>query len=269
MRNLLNFPIDVMVMVRRKGSTCILWGMVVLGLFLTIGPFPPIVMADSPKKISSHRPMQSISPQRFHRELVSYLKRQVASPKIHIKTRLLSPTKPVLVPAGKASLHVVPGPLGGRTGRRAFRVGIHIDNRLTKTVNVIEDIQAESAVILPVRWIKAKDIIKRGDVITQKRSLSSLQQDVIFHSDDAVGKKALRALSPNQPIQQSHLAFPSIIKKGDRVIIEARQGGLVVQTVGIAKASGEKGKTIPVENQQSHREVLGRIVDPGLVEVRF
>ena len=265
----MNFPIDVFVIALKKGSVCISWGMVVFGLFLTIGLFPPIAMADSPPKISSDRSMQSISPQRFHRELVNYLKRQVASPKIHMKTRLLSPAKPVLVPAGKTSLHVVPGPLGGRTGRRAFRVGIHVDNRLAKTVNVIEDIQAESMVILPVRWIKARDIIQRGDVITQKRSLSSLQPDVIFHPGDAVGKKALRALAPNQPIQQSHLAYPPIIKKGDRVIIEVRQGGLVVQTVGIAKASGEKGKTIPVENQQSHREVLGRIVDPGLVEVRF
>ena len=60
-----------------------------------------------------------------------------------------------------------------------------------------------------------------------------------------------------------------MIQKGDRVMIEVRGDGLLVQTVGIAKAAGKKGETIPVKNQTSGREVLGTVLASGLVEVGF
>ncbi len=85
----------------------------------------------------------------------------------------------------------------------------------------------------------------------------------------AIGKKAVRHLSPNLPIQQPYLTDPPVIHKGDRVVLEVRQSGLVVRTVGIAKDSGEPGKTIAVKNQTSGREVIGQVVNAGLVKVLF
>ena len=62
---------------------------------------------------------------------------------------------------------------------------------------------------------------------------------------------------------------PPIVHKGDRVMIEFRQGGLLVQTVGLAKAAGKSGEAIPVQNKSSGREVIGTILRAGLVEVGF
>jgi flagella basal body P-ring formation protein FlgA len=53
------------------------------------------------------------------------------------------------------------------------------------------------------------------------------------------------------------------------VLIEVRSGGLLVQTVGLAKAAGKAGETILVQNQASGREVLGTVMATGLVEVGF
>ena len=85
----------------------------------------------------------------------------------------------------------------------------------------------------------------------------------------AIGKKAVRHLSPNLPIQRPYLTEPPVIHKGDRVVLEVRQSGLIVRTVGIAKDSGEPGKTIAVKNQSSGREVIGQVVNSGLVRVLF
>ena len=60
-----------------------------------------------------------------------------------------------------------------------------------------------------------------------------------------------------------------MIRKGDRVILEARRGGLVVQAEGLAKAAGKSGEMIPVKNRKSGREVLGTVLAEGLVEVLF
>ncbi len=247
---------------KRRSSLSIL---IVLGISLVFCG----MSLGAAKKVLGKPSMQSVMTSILHKELVQYLQQQVPSSGIRLETRLVSPTKPVVVPRGKLSLKVVPSPLSGRTGRRVFRIEMYVDNRLAKTVNVIEEIQAVSLVVLPVRWIKAHDIIEPSDVKIEKRHLTSLHEDIIFHKSQAVGKKAQRSLSPNQPIQRSFLTLPPIIHKGDRVIIKARSGGLLVQTTGIAKASGGKGKTISVENLQSHRKVLGRIVAPGMVEVTF
>ena len=52
-------------------------------------------------------------------------------------------------------------------------------------------------------------------------------------------------------------------------MMEIRLGGLLVQTIGVAKAAGKSGDTILVQNQNSGREVIGTILSAGLVEVGF
>ena len=97
----------------------------------------------------------------------------------------------------------------------------------------------------------------------------SLTHDFILNQDDVIGKQVLRPLPPRQPIRKIMIDDPPIVHKGDRVIIEIRLGGLLVQTVGLAKATGKSGDTIPVQNKNSGREVLGTILGAGLVEVGF
>jgi flagella basal body P-ring formation protein FlgA len=63
--------------------------------------------------------------------------------------------------------------------------------------------------------------------------------------------------------------LPLIVKKGDRVLIEARRGGLSIQTYGITKASGQVGQTIMVANLDSGRELRAKVVAPSLVQVDF
>ena len=60
--------------------------------------------------------------------------------------------------------------------------------------------------------------------------------------------------------------FPAI---GDRVMIEARQGNLSIQTVGVTKSHGEMGQTITVSNVDSGKELRATVVAPGVVRVTF
>ena len=62
---------------------------------------------------------------------------------------------------------------------------------------------------------------------------------------------------------------PPVIHKGDRVMIEVKGKGLLVQAVGMAKSAGRAGDTIPVLNQTSGREILGMVMTAGVVEVPF
>lgn len=212
---------------------------------------------------------QSVTPERLRQALVRQLERQFPMDRIELSVRILFPKQGVSVPKGPLVIQVPLDTLDGRTGRRVFRVGLSVNSRFVRMINVVVEVTAQAKVLSPVRWIKAREILTAGDVALTWIALPSLHHDFLDRKDEAVGKKAVRLLRPHAPIRHSFLTLPPVIHKGDRVLIEARHGGLLVQTVGIAKASGQPGALIPVENQRSGREILGRVLASGVVEVQF
>ncbi len=205
----------------------------------------------------------------FERAIFSALIRRYGRPHHRVSVRVLFPKNPLIVPTGRLHLEVEKIAGGARTGRRSFRVGLFINGQFIKTVSIVGEVKAQATVVTPVRWIKPKEVVVAEDVTVLTVDVPSLTHDFVLDLNDVIGKEVLRPLPPSQPIRKIVLDDPPIIRKGDRVMLEVRQGGLLVQTVGLAKATGKFGETIPVKNQNSGREVVGRIMGSGLVEVGF
>jgi flagella basal body P-ring formation protein FlgA len=212
---------------------------------------------------------QAIAAQGFERAIYSALTRQYGRPHHRMSVRIIFPKKPLTVQPGKLHLEVEKLTGGARTGRRSFRVGLFINGQFIKTINVVGEVKVQVPVTTPVRWIKPKEVVTAKDVMTMIVDVPSLTHDFILNQDDVIGKQVLRPLPPRKPIRKNMLDDPPIVHKGDRVMIEVRQGGLLVQAVGLAKADGKSGDTIPVQNKNSGREVIGTILSGGLVEVGF
>jgi len=87
--------------------------------------------------------------------------------------------------------------------------------------------------------------------------------------DQALGATLKTALAAGAPLRERSLAQSFLVRNGDIVILIARQGNLNVTTPGEAKADGALGDIITVMNQSSKKNVRGRIVGPGRVEVVF
>jgi len=212
---------------------------------------------------------QSVAVQDFERAIFSAFTRQYGRPHHRLSVRVLFPKTSLTVAAGKLHLEVEKLAGGARMGRRAFRVRLFINGQFIKTVSIVGEVKAQATVVTPVRWIKPKEVVVAEDVTAMIVDVPSLTHDFVLDPKDVIGKEVLRPLPPRRPIRKTVLDDPPIIRKGDRVRLEVRQGGLVVQTVGLAKATGKLGDTIPVKNQNSGREVVGRIMGSGLVEVGF
>jgi flagella basal body P-ring formation protein FlgA len=218
---------------------------------------------------SGTRGEQSIAVTDFEQAVYSALTRQYGRPQHRVSVRILFPNKPLKVQAGTRHLEVEELAGGARTGRRAFRVGVFIDRQYIKTINVVGEVRAQATVTAPTRWIKPREVMIAEDVTTMTVDVPSLTHDFILHPDEVIGKQVLRPLPPRQPIRKVMLDDPPVVRKGDRVMIEARRGGLLVQAVGLANAAGKSGDTISVKNTSSGREVIGTILSAGLVEVGF
>jgi len=212
---------------------------------------------------------QKVLPEQLRRALMRRFRQDFRSWPVNVTVRMIYPGKALMVPKGALTIQVANRHSHFRAGRRAFRLELRIGPRLVKTVNTVAEVTAQAHVVTPTHWVKPSEVLHRQDVTMETVSLRSLDHEYVFQEREAIGKRAVRPLAPHHPIQAAFLALPPVINKGDRVRIEARQGGLLIQTLGKAKASGELGKAIPVLNQDSGREILGTIVGPGLVKVSF
>jgi flagellar basal body P-ring formation protein FlgA len=234
------------------------------------GTVEGLAWADGPISSTSSRPeSQSVEVKEYEQVIVAELARRYGRPHHQVSFRVLFPNQKVEVPNGNLHLQVSEWSGGGRTGRRAFRVGVFVNKQFIKTVNVVGEVKAQTEVVAPIRWLKPKDVVSVDDLAPMIVDVPSLTHDFVLNFEEVIGKQVLRPLPPSQPIRKIMLDHPPVIHKGDRVMIEVRRGGLLVQTVGLAKASGKAGETIPVQNQTSGRDVLGTVKAVGLVEVGF
>ncbi len=245
-----------------------MFSLVISGV-LGVTTLTPVDVSLAKSKEKKSLQTQVITIPQLHQRIMEELRERIESQDLKLSVKVLFPKTPIEVPKGQVVLEIPPDRFGNLTGRRAFRVQVSVDSQLIKTVSVVTSVTARAEVMTPVRWIKFHEVLQANDLVKTSVNLRTLNQDVIMQPDDLIGKQATRSLAPYQPIRPSYVTDPPLVHKGDRVMIEVRRGGLFVQTIGVAKASGQSGELIPVTNQTSGRDILGTVLAAGVVEVRF
>ncbi len=115
--------------------------------------------------------------------------------------------------------------------------------------------------------------LERGDIITEddlslkRMNTSTAGGGFIKNPSRLIGMQLKRRMNEGQALHQRHVKKAQIVKKGDRVVLEAGTQNLSVVTAGKALASGTIGQQIPVRNTRSNRIVEAKIVAPGRVKV--
>lgn len=186
-----------------------------------------------------------------------------------VQVTVLEPADPVMVPGGRVKLHIIPRPMEEGPGRRVFHVEATANGKPRKTIQVVADIAAMIDAVVVTRFLKADELIEAGDLKTVELRVHQLNHPFITDEGEVVGKSASRPLPPDMPLRPAFVKRPSVVKKGDRVLIEARRGGLSIRTYGVTKSSGQVGQTVMVANLDSGRELRAKVVAPSLVEVEF
>ena len=74
---------------------------------------------------------------------------------------------------------------------------------------------------------------------------------------------------PQAAVETQAADSPILVKPRDLVKIVARLGGLSVTALGEAQQEGREGDRIRVRNVDSKKEVVGRVIGRGLVDVDF
>lgn len=122
---------------------------------------------------------------------------------------------------------------------------------------------AVADIIVPVRTIRAKEIIAAEDLVYKNMEApGALDQPA-----DIIGQEARIALYAGRPIHLGDIGAPAIVDRNDLVKIVFRQGGLEIATEGRSLGRGAEGDYVRVMNLASRTTINGRIRADGTIEV--
>jgi flagella basal body P-ring formation protein FlgA len=216
----------------------------------------------------SHRD-QLLPVHTIHEQIRRLLFTELAGKMTDLDVALIDPQDPVVVQAGSVELKVHARGGEGTLGRRSFALDILVHRRLVRTVEVTADVAAYLELAVPARLILSDEVIQAEDLTFSKVKVSNFHHLFAEQLDEVAGKSATRPLQAMTPIRLSILKKPYAVRKGDRVTIEARHGRLAVQATGVTKSPGYLGEMVTVANVDSGKEVLGKVIGPGVVRVDY
>lgn len=213
--------------------------------------------------------VSEISPDLIRKAIQKYLTDEWGRKVKTVHVTVLEPAEPVMIPGGTVELQVIPNVMEEGLGRRVFHVEAVVNGKPRKTIQVMADIVAMVDAVVVTRFLKADEVIDAGDLKTVGMRVHQINHPFVIDQSEVVGKSASRPLPADTPLRPAFVKLPLVIKKGDRVLIEARRGGLSIRAYGVTKSSGQVGQTVMVSNLDSGRELRAKVVAPSLVEVEF
>ena len=122
-------------------------------------------------------------------------------------------------------------------------------------------------VLVAAHALPRDSLLTADDISLTEMDTGRMDYGYLVEASDAVGQRLRRPLAAGEPIAPGNLEIPPMVKRGQRVTLEAQTGGLTVRMAGVAKADGIKGQIIEVENLNSGRDVQAVVRSAKSVEV--
>lgn len=140
---------------------------------------------------------------------------------------------------------------------------------LVQEHRMVADVRYFDEVVVALNPIMRGDVIDAGSVIVERRDVTMLLGKYFSNLDQLEGMQAKMRIGMGRPINTHYIEERPLVERGDMVRIEAKVGGIVAVTMGLAKDKGAEGDHIVVMNTTSREKLLAEVIGPGKVRVLF
>ena len=136
-----------------------------------------------------------------------------------------------------------------------------------KRTTVSAQVDLYQKVVVADRYLKRHQEIQAEDLRVMPINIQQLPPDAVTHPQEVLGKRMLVNLNGREPIRASLLEIPPLVKKGDVVNVILERNSLRISCLGEIKEAGRKGDRVKLVNLGSKKELVGRVVDAGTVQL--
>ncbi len=123
---------------------------------------------------------------------------------------------------------------------------------------------AAAEVIVPVRTIRAKEVITAADITWKPTEIPGAISDPAA----IIGQEARISLYPGRPVRPGDVGPPALVERNDLVSLVYTRGTLRISAEGRVLGRGSVGERVRVMNLTSRTTVSGQILPDGSIEVR-
>ncbi|MBU2729640.1 flagellar basal body P-ring formation chaperone FlgA [Acidithiobacillus caldus] len=124
-----------------------------------------------------------------------------------------------------------------------------------------------STIVIARNFLAPGTVIQSNSVEVRRERIDAETGSVCTSIHQVIGDTVNAGIAKGMPIRPENLLAPLIIRQGERVMLKARQHGVVASAMGIAMENGRAGASILVRNTTSHKLLTGVVSANGTVWV--
>ncbi len=173
------------------------------------------------------------------------------------------------IPAGETRYEVIAPDQWEGWGRTNLTLIIRVNEQVVKNISIPVEVAALTDMVVAARPLERGIVIGPGDVVMQKRDISSAPARICRSLSEVIGKKVRIAMRGNLPVRSDFLEKVPLVKNGQLVTIIAENDVMRVTATGKAMNSGAEGDLVMVRNLSSNKDIPARVVDADTVKVDF
>ena len=151
--------------------------------------------------------------------------------------------------------------------QRTKRFSAHVSTPGSKAIRVTGRMQKMLNVPVLNRRILKNELIMPEDIIWIKSPSKRVQNDIILHADDLIGKSPKRGLRASALIRSSEVQRPILVVKGSLVTMVLKTPLMVLTSQGRAVDPGANGDVIRITNTQSKKVVQAVVTAAGVASI--
>ncbi len=115
--------------------------------------------------------------------------------------------------------------------------------------------------------LNRNQVLDLASVSKEKRDITRLTRGYLLSDTPINGMQIKRNIPANHVLTNTMLDSQKLVKRGDRITIISKAGGIEVRATGVALNDGSKGERIKVINTSSKREIEAYVSGRHLVLV--
>lgn len=221
----------------------------------------------SPEIVYVKRPGQKI----IKESITAYVEKLIEhqfSPKEY-KLISLTVHNPKTLPQGKLTFKTDKEQIVDAKGRLSFFLEFFVNGNLEDKAKVSGTVAVYEHVVHLSAKVKKGYLLKKSDLYLEKKNVFELGGNYIKDYHDAENKIVKISIKKGAWLKANLLKEPFLVKKGDVVVLVAKNDNLMIETAGICQENGFADHMVKVENLTSGKLVRGIVKDKSKVEVVY
>jgi len=226
------------------------------------------VILESPETIEVSRKSVEIDRKMVEQMIYDFLDKKIPWEKSRTHVKLVQISEAVVLPDQPYTYKVIPPNRTNYLGLVPLTIAFDTGGQVKK-VGATVKVEVETEAVVVKNPLIRNETITKDNVEVFMMDMADLPSNYISTLNDAIGKRALRAINPKEILRTDLIEFPPLVKRSDVVSIVAESGSLRIVALGEVKETGRSGERVKVMNLDSKKEIFARVVDSKTVQVDF